>query len=57
MLQNIIFLVSPLTFLANEGTMIGCPTPESQVSIGRLAVAELALDNALSGRIEGIKRG
>ena len=34
--------------------MIGFPTPESLVSIGRLAVAELALDNALSGRMEGM---
>lgn len=34
--------------------MIGFPTPESPVSIGGLAVAELALDNALSGRMEGM---
>lgn len=53
-LQNMIFLVSPLTFLTNEGTMVGFPTPESLVSIERLAVAELALDNALSGRMEGM---
>lgn len=41
-----------LIVLTAECTMVGFATLESLLSIGRLTVAEIALDTALSGAME-----